>query len=171
MHSKRDRGGKGEAAHDPATMNFVEYCTVKTENGSKENMLEKPWFTFFYQQASERYYRRHGDAVKGKSENHAPSVVLIYGTPFEVQIPLSVDGGWKSATGRWFCWPDEVLKKYFQFFQCGVILSCSCRQHNNPVINCATVNTAKYRAGFSRRLTGRTQWIPIHSVRNEVSPW
>jgi hypothetical protein len=134
-------------------------------------MLEKPWFTFFYQQASEWYYRRHGDAVKGKSENHASSVVLIYGTPFEVQIPLSVDGGWKSATGRWFCWPDEVLKKYFQFFQCGVILSCSCRQHNNPVINCATVNTAKYRAGFSRRLTGRTQWIPIHSVRNEVSPW
>jgi len=49
--------------------------------------------------------------MKGNKDNHAPSVVLVYGTPFEVQIPLSVDGEWKPPTERWFCWPNEVLEQ------------------------------------------------------------
>ncbi len=93
-----------------ATLDFVEYCIVEIRNESKEDMLEKPWFKFFYQKVSEWYYRRYGDAMKAKNENCAASVVLVYGTPFEVRIPMSVDGEWKSPTERWFCWPNEVLE-------------------------------------------------------------
>lgn len=94
-----------------ATMSVAEYCVVEIENESKDNMLEKPWFKFLYQQVSEWYYRRYGDAMEGKNENHALSVTLVYGTPFEVHIPLSVNGEWKSPTERWFCWPNEVLEQ------------------------------------------------------------
>lgn len=94
-----------------ATMDFIEYCIVDIKNESKENMLEKPWFRFFYQQIAEWYSQRYGDAMKGNSEKHALGVVLIYGTPFEVQIPLSVTDRWESPTERWFCWPNEVLEQ------------------------------------------------------------
>lgn len=92
-----------------ATMYFVKYCIVDIKNESKEDILEKPWFKFFYRQVAEWYSRRYGDAMKGISDNHAVSAVLIYGTPFRVQIPLSVNGDWATPTSRWFCWPNEVL--------------------------------------------------------------
>lgn len=94
-----------------ATMDFVTYCVVEIEGDSKENALEKSWFKFLYQQVAEWYSQRYGDAMKADTKWSALGLILIYGTPFRIEIPLSVAGKVESPTKRWFCLPNEVLEE------------------------------------------------------------
>lgn len=94
-----------------ATIDFVTYCIVEIKGDSKENVPGKPWFKSLYGQVAEWYSQRYGDAMKPDTNDSALGVVLIYDTPFKIEIPLSVAGKRESPTKRWFCWPNEVLEQ------------------------------------------------------------
>lgn len=91
-----------------AAFYFVDYCVVETEGDAKENFLEKEWFKSVYKLIKQWYDERYGVAQKTIKESIALGVFLIYKTPFELNIPLSIAQEWKGYDKRWFCIPISV---------------------------------------------------------------
>lgn len=70
---------------------FVENQVVDFCGESKENYLEKFWFGEIFNRTKEWYIKRYGVQVFEKGGNEiASGVVLIYGTPFFVRIPVTL---------------------------------------------------------------------------------
>jgi len=94
-----------------ATIKFVAYCIVEIKGDTKEKAFEKPWFKSFYHQISDWYSEKYGEAMKSDSTDFtALGVLLIYDTPFRIEIPLSVTGERVSQTSGWFCMPNSILE-------------------------------------------------------------
>jgi HEPN domain-containing protein len=94
-----------------ATMDCISYCIVDIKGDTKEDAWKKPWFKDFYQRISEWYSKRYGDAMKMDVSSPVQGIVLIYNTPFKVNVPLVVPQEIVPPMTRWFCWPNEVLEQ------------------------------------------------------------
>lgn len=92
-----------------AAFYFVNYCIVEIEGDTKENFLEKGWFKSIYKLIKQWYKGRYGDALKITEDDIALGVVLIYKTPFQLKIPLSIAQEQEGDDKQWFCLPSSVL--------------------------------------------------------------
>jgi len=92
-----------------AAFYFVNYCIVEIEGDSKDKFLEKEWFRSIYKLIKQWYKERYAEALKITNDYTALGVLLIYKTPFQLKIPLSIDQEQVSVDKRWFCLPISVL--------------------------------------------------------------
>jgi HEPN domain-containing protein len=86
-----------------AAIYFLDHCIVDIKGDSKENFAEKEWFRTIYKLIKEWYDNRYGVVRKSGSGSITRGVLLIYKTPFELNIPLSVGQEWEGDDKRWFC--------------------------------------------------------------------
>ena len=91
-----------------AAFYFVDYCIVDIKGDTKENFLEKEWFKSIYKLIKQWYDDRYGAARKSIKDSFALGVVLIYKTPFELNIPLSIAQEWEGNDKRWVCLPMSI---------------------------------------------------------------
>jgi len=91
-----------------AAFYFVDYCIVDIKGDSKDNLLEKEWFKSIYKLIKQWYDDRYGSARKSSKDSFALGVALIYKTPFELKIPLSIAQEWEGNDKRWFCLPTSI---------------------------------------------------------------
>jgi HEPN domain-containing protein len=91
-----------------AALYFIDYCVVEIKGDSKENFFEKEWFKSIYKLIKQWYDDRYGVARKSIKDSIALGVLLIYKTPFELNIPLSIPQEWVDDDKRWFCLPISV---------------------------------------------------------------
>jgi len=91
-----------------AAFYFVDYCIVDIKGDSKDNFLEKEWFKSIYTLIKQWYADRYGAARTSSKKPIAVGAVLIYKTPFELNIPLSIAQEWEGDDRRWFCLPVSI---------------------------------------------------------------
>lgn len=92
-----------------AAFYFVDYCIVEIKGDSKDKFLEKEWFRSIYKLIKQWYKERYSDALKITNDYMALGVFLIYKTPFQLKIPLSIAQEQVGDDKRWFCLPNSVL--------------------------------------------------------------
>jgi|CXWL01.1.fsa_nt_gi HEPN domain-containing protein len=73
-----------------ATCMFITECIVEIEGDNKEKFLEKSWFPDLFQWVLEWYEVRYGEAALRSKERPAAGFVLLFGTPFRLNIPLTI---------------------------------------------------------------------------------
>lgn len=88
---------------------FVNYCIVEIKGDTKEKFLEKEWFKSIYKLIKQWYKERYADSLKITDEHIVLGVFLIYKTPFQLKIPLSIAQEKVGNDKRWFCLPNSVL--------------------------------------------------------------
>ena len=91
-----------------AALDFVEYCIVEIKGDTKDKFLEKEWFKSIYKLTKQWYDERYDAARKSRNDYTALGAVLIYKTPFEINIPLSIAQEWEGDDKRWFCLPISI---------------------------------------------------------------
>jgi HEPN domain-containing protein len=91
-----------------AAFYFVDYCVVDIKGESKDNFFEKKWFKSIYKLIKQWYDGRYGAAQKSSKDSIALGAMLIYKTPFELNIPLSIAQEWEGDDKRWFCLPISI---------------------------------------------------------------
>lgn len=90
---------------------FVEHCVVDVKGGLRNNFLEENWFKQIYKITKQWYVDRYADALTVTDDyKYALGLILIYGTPFQLNIPLSIAQDWVGVDKRWFCLPNEILE-------------------------------------------------------------
>jgi HEPN domain-containing protein len=93
-----------------ATLYFVDYCIVDIKGDNKENIFEKEWFKSIYRLIKQWYRDRYAEAMNLSRGKPALGVILIYKTPFQLKIPLSIAQEKEGDDKRWFCLPKSVLE-------------------------------------------------------------
>lgn len=100
-----------------ATLFFIQYCiiNIKIDNkiiaiDMKEDFFEHKWFKIIYKLIKKWYRDRYADAINPIDNDFALGVVLIYDTPFQLKIPLTIAEEKESDYERWFCFPNSVLE-------------------------------------------------------------
>jgi HEPN domain-containing protein len=91
-----------------AALYFVDYCIVEIEGDTKDKFLEKEWFRSIYRLIKQWYKARYADALKATKDYVALGAVLIYKTPFQLRIPLSIAQEKEGDDKQWFCLPRSV---------------------------------------------------------------
>lgn len=91
-----------------AAFYFVDYCIVEIKGDTKDKFLEKEWFKSIYKLIKEWYDERYGAARNSCKDSIALGATLIYKTPFELNIPLSISQEWEGDDKRWFCLPISI---------------------------------------------------------------
>ena len=92
-----------------AALYFVDFCIVEIEGETKNKFLEKKWFRSIYRLIKQWYKARYADALKETTDYVALGVVLIYNTPFQLRIPLSISQEKEGDDKQWFCLPCSVI--------------------------------------------------------------
>lgn len=92
-----------------AAFYFVQHCVIEIKGETKENFLEKEWFRSIYRLIKQWYKERYGDALKETSDYVALGIVLVYNTPFQLRIPLSISQEKEGNDKQWFCLPCSVI--------------------------------------------------------------
>jgi hypothetical protein len=92
-----------------AACRLVNYCIIKIEGDNKDKYLEKEWFRSIYKMIRKWYRERYADAMDYNNDDFALGAVLIYDTPFRLEIPLSIAQEKEGECKRWFCLPNSVL--------------------------------------------------------------
>lgn len=93
-----------------AAFHFVNYCVVEIKGNNKENFIEKEWFRTLYQLIKKWYQDRYAEAMKHQHDQKSLGMVLVYDTPFQFNIPLSVAEEKEADDKMWFCLPNSVLE-------------------------------------------------------------
>ena len=88
---------------------FVDKCIVEIRGDTKDNHYEKWWFSKIYKVASVWYRTRFPNSFKDCGDKNAIGVVVMYGVPFEVQVPLFFDEPEDHGKKLWVVFPKEVL--------------------------------------------------------------
>jgi len=90
---------------------FVEEYIVEIEGDDKENYQQKSWFKKIYQMIREWYADRYGEALyaENRTSKVILSIVMIYDTPFELNIPKYIRGDSDENEKFWISTPYEVL--------------------------------------------------------------
>ena len=99
-----------------ASILFVTDWIVEVAGEEKENFktdfCEKQWFKGIYKKIYSWYCLRYGEAfnITTSSSSTITGVIIFYGTPFEVSIPLSVTGNIEIPGEQvWFTIPNSIL--------------------------------------------------------------
>ena len=86
----------------------VDYCIIEIKGDTKDKFPEKEWFKSIYKLIKQWYDERYGTARKYIQNSIALGAVLIYKTPFKLNIPLSIAQEWEGNDKRWFCLPISI---------------------------------------------------------------
>lgn len=95
-----------------ATVEFVERFLIEVRDGKSGNkidvMSEKEgasrWFFYIFKQVNKWYYKRYGNVISKSSRENIKGLVLIWGAPFIINIPIVV-----TKPGL----PGKTVKIYF----------------------------------------------------------
>ncbi len=95
---------------DAATI-FVSECIVAIEGDTKDDYWGKKWFADIYRWTEEWYSERYGDALKNEGKDNAKGIARVYGTPFALDIPLTLTEPEDPGKTVWLILPIEVMPK------------------------------------------------------------
>ncbi|QRX80909.1 hypothetical protein [Glaciimonas sp. PAMC28666] len=87
-------------------------------NDSKENFLEKEWFTALVIVIREWYQERYGTAHFEVVRETFSGIVLMYRTPIKIEVPVAVTKVHVEGETCWITFPDSIhesenLKSFF----------------------------------------------------------
>ena len=88
---------------------FVNECIVEIEGDTKDDYWGKKWFADIYRWTEEWYRERYGDALKNEGKDNAKGITLVYGTPFPLDIPLTLTKPEEPGKTVWLIFPIEVM--------------------------------------------------------------
>jgi len=88
---------------------FVEKWVVRVDNDTTDNFLDKPWFKTIYDLVVEWYHKRYGSAALEDTASSLLGIVLLFGSPAELRVPLSVAEHDVPGETIWLSLPDNVL--------------------------------------------------------------
>ncbi len=88
---------------------FVNECILEIEGDTKDNYWEKKWFSDIYQWTEEWYRERYGDAFKNDRKENAKGITRVYGTPFALDIPLTLTEPEEPGKTVWLIFPIEIM--------------------------------------------------------------
>ena len=99
-----------------AAVLFVEHAVQEVDDGiprkpdlQTPDFVSQPWFHALYGSVFAWYESRHGERIHERSRTVAKGLVLIWRTPYELAVPLSVLGPGVPGKTAWLRFPDEVL--------------------------------------------------------------
>jgi hypothetical protein len=78
----------------------------------KDNFHDKVWFKSLYKQVKSWYCLRYGESFSQSKPSTAIGVISLYGTPFEVSIPLFVRQNIEKIGESACSWKTCVSKIY-----------------------------------------------------------
>jgi hypothetical protein len=91
-----------------AAVLFVNECIIEIKGDTKEDFLEKRWFADIYEWVEAWYVDRYGSALTKKHEEHEESLVVIFGMPFRVKVPLTICKPDRQGETIWVMFPTSV---------------------------------------------------------------
>lgn len=74
-----------------------------------DHFAGRPWFKILYQRVEEWYQKRFGATVTESDEHVVSGVVMLFGTPVELLVPLTFTEVEKPGETFWLSLPDRVL--------------------------------------------------------------
>src|SRR3990170_1942299 len=86
-----------------ALLLMTNYIEIKDE--PKDDNCEKSFFKAIYSSVYSWYLDRYGNALKDTNNTAVPGIVLIYDTPFELSIPLTVSRHGAQDETFWLAFP------------------------------------------------------------------
>jgi len=99
-----------EPIHRPLTAAkiFVEECIVSIEGDTKDDYLDKPWFSTIYQTIYDWYLKRYGDRLHHTAHSVATGIVACLGALFRLEVPLVIRTPADDPQQLWISFPDSV---------------------------------------------------------------
>lgn len=88
---------------------FVNECIVEIEGDTKDDYWGKKWFSDIYHWTEEWYRERYGEALKNGGEKNAKGITRVYGTPFALDIPLTLTEPEDLGKTVWLIFPITVM--------------------------------------------------------------
>lgn len=92
-----------------AAIFFVEECIVEIKGDTKEDFAEKKWFADIYRWTYGWYRERYGDALNDRKREYGKGIVRVYGTPFALNVPLTVTEDEDPGNTVWLIFPDSLM--------------------------------------------------------------
>lgn len=87
---------------------FVSECIVEIEGCSKDDFLEQSWFGDLLLWVHDWYGDRYGQAPLRSKDRVAPGLVLLFGTPFKLSVPLTLTEPGALPDTVWVIFPTNV---------------------------------------------------------------
>lgn len=87
---------------------IVDHLVVGIRGGTKDDYLTKPWFAGIYQSVCKWYERRYGKVLTRSRQAHARGLVVYFGTPCLIRVPLVVTEPGNDGTA-WVKFLKEVM--------------------------------------------------------------
>lgn len=91
-----------------ASLEFVKVCIVDAKGVSLEDPLKQPWFAHLHAMVKTWYRGRYGEDGFRPAEPTAVGVVLVFSTPFRLEIPLTLLKPADRADQAWLCFVATV---------------------------------------------------------------
>jgi hypothetical protein len=91
-----------------ASVLVVKNCLAEIKGDTKDNYQSKPWFRALFQAVDRWYDNRYGNALQQKSVSTVSAVILAFGTPFRVDVPLVVNEPHLPDGTFWVGFPSAV---------------------------------------------------------------
>lgn len=88
---------------------FVDKCIVEIEGDTKDDFWDKKWFADIYRWTEEWYRERYGEALKSGGKDSAKGIARVYGTPFALDIPLTLTKPEVPGKTVWLIFPVTVM--------------------------------------------------------------
>ncbi len=92
-----------------AAVFFVKECIVRIKGDSKEEYWRKGWFSDIHRSIYAWYTERYGNALKAAGARGEDTLVVIYGLPFRVMIPLRITESDEAGEPFWLIFPNSVF--------------------------------------------------------------
>lgn len=91
-----------------ASLEFVDKCIIDAKGISLENPLTQPWFAHLHAFVKRWYVRRYGERSLRGLERNGLGAVMIFGTPFRVEVPLTLLEAVEPGDRSWVCFPTTI---------------------------------------------------------------
>lgn len=97
-----------------AALDFVKYCMVaiRDEKGERKpqvpQVLTERWFALLVEDVETWYRKRYGDSLDRRPRRTATGLVVIWGTAFAVDVPLSATRPGNPGETVWLSFPAAV---------------------------------------------------------------
>ena len=90
---------------------FVKEFVLEVEGGKKENYFEHGSFAEIYRLTKEWYLNRYGETLKHYNPMSLNGVVMLFETPFQLSIPLTLSEVEVPGESVWVCFPITIHPK------------------------------------------------------------
>jgi hypothetical protein len=91
-----------------ASLEFVDKCIIDAKGISLEKPLTQPWFAHLHAFVKRWYMRRYGERNLRGVVRNGLGAVMIFGTPFLVEVPLTLLEAVEPGDRSWLCFPTTI---------------------------------------------------------------